>query len=82
MFQKCISGIRNQFPIPFFNYVGFCTCLGFCRFHQHVRHAMQKKSKRYLPPDNEYCRVNMEEAQINSNLRNGNRELVPCSLFE
>ena len=30
----------------------------------------------------EYCRENMEEAQINSNLRNGNRELVPCSLFE
>ena len=43
---------------------------------------MLKKSERYLPPDNEYCRVNMEEAQINSNLRNGNRELVPCSLFE
>ena len=51
-------------------------------FHQHVRHAMLKKSKRHLPPDNDYCRVNMEESQINSNLRNGNRELVPCSLFE
>ena len=45
--------------------------------------------KRYLLAYNEYCEVSVEEAYIKVKLRigneesgTGNRELVPCSLFE
>ena len=40
------------------------------------------KIKRYLSAYNEYCDVNVEGACINRKLIIGNRELVPCSLFE
>ena len=45
--------------------------------------------KRYLSAYNEYCEVSVEGTYINMKLRigrresgTGNRELVPCSLFE
>ena len=47
------------------------------------------KIKRYLSAYNEYCEVSVEGAYNNMKLRignresgTGNRELVPCSLFE
>ena len=45
------------------------------------------KIKRYLSAYNEYCEVSVEGVYINMKLRIGkagigNRELVPCSLFE
>ena len=47
------------------------------------------KILRYLSAYNEYCEVSVEEAYYNMKLRisnresgTGNRELVPCSLFE
>ena len=47
------------------------------------------KNKRYLSAYNEYYEVSVEGAYINMNMRignresgTGNRELVPCSLFE
>ena len=47
------------------------------------------KIKRYLSAYNEYCKVSVRGAYINMKLQNGsresgtgNRELVPCSLFE
>ena len=45
--------------------------------------------KRYLSSYNEYCEVSVKGAYINVKLKignresgTGNRELVPCSLFE
>ena len=43
LFQKCKSEIRKV-SLFLFNYVGVYFCLGICLFHQHVRHAMLKKS--------------------------------------
>ena len=43
---------------------------------------MLLKIKRYLSAYNEYCEVSVEGAYINIKLIIGNRELVPCSLFE
>ena len=50
---------------------------------------MKIKIKRYLSAYNKYCEVSVERAYINMKLRNGsresgngNRELVPSSLFE
>ena len=50
---------------------------------------MMLKIKRYLSAYNEYCGVNVEAANINIYpiignriLGTGNREVVPCSLFE
>ena len=40
------------------------------------------KLKRYLSAYNEYYEVSVEGAYINIKLIIGNRELVPCSLFE
>ena len=40
------------------------------------------KTKRYLSAYNEYYGVSVEGAYINIKLIIGNRELVPCSLFE
>ena len=45
------------------------------------------KIKRYLSAYNEYYEVKVEAAYINMRIGNresatGNRELVPCSLFE
>ena len=38
--------------------------------------------KRELSTYNEYCEVSVEGAYINMKLIIGNRELVPCFLFE
>ena len=38
--------------------------------------------KRYLSGYYEYYEVSVDGAYINMKLRIGNRELVPCSLFE
>ena len=38
--------------------------------------------KRYLSAYNEYYEVSVEGAYINMKLRIGNRQLVPCSLFD
>ena len=43
---------------------------------------MLLKIKRYLSAYNEYCEGSVEGAYINIKLIIGNRELVPCSLFE
>ena len=48
---------------------------------------MLQKIKRYLSAYNEYCEVSVEGAYINIKTDNrepgnGNRELVPCCLFE
>ena len=43
---------------------------------------MVLKSKHYLSTSNEYCEGSVEGAFINMKLIIGNRELVPCSLFE
>ena len=59
MFQKCKSGIRNQYPVSFLTIIGFILVPGFV-FHQHVRHLMILKCLRYLSAYNEYCEVNME----------------------
>ena len=39
-------------------------------------------SYHYLSAYNEYCEVNVEGAYSNMKLIIGNRELVPCFLFE
>ena len=73
MFQKCKSGIRNQFLVPFLTnwiYTSFWLCL----YHQHVGHLMILKSLCYLSAQNEYCEVNVEGAYINIKLTIGNRE--------
>ena len=40
------------------------------------------KTKRHLSAYNEYYEVSVEGAYINMKLSIGNRDLVPCSLFE
>ena len=84
--------IGNKEPVPgfLFTIIGFIlVSVGFFSFHQHVRHKMILKTKRYLSAYNEYCEVSVEGAYINMKLRignresgTGNRELVHCSLFE
>ena len=43
MFQKCISGIRNQFLDPF-NYNWVYTSFRLCLYHKHVWHKMILKN--------------------------------------
>ena len=84
--------IGNKEPVPgsLFTIIGFIlVSVFFLLFHQYVRHKMILKIKRYLSAYNEYCEVSVEGAYINMKLRignresgTGNRELVPCSLFE
>ena len=73
--------IGNKEPVPgsLLTIIGFCF---FFLFHQHVRHKMILMIKRYLSAYNEYCEVCVEGVNNNIKLRIGNRELVPCSLFE
>ena len=88
MFQKCKSGIRNQFPVPYLLYLGSYWFLVFSTSST-CRHKMILKIQRYLSAYNEYCEVSVERAYINMKLRIGNREsgtsnreLILCSLFE
>ena len=83
--------IGNKEPVPgsLLTIFGFILVSGFFLFHQHVRHKMILKIKRYLSAYNEYYEVSVEGAYINMKLRirnresgTGNQELVPCSLFE
>ena len=83
--------IGNKEPVPgsLLTIFGFILIFVFFLFNQHVRHKMILKIKRYLSAYNEYYEVSVEGAYINMKLRignresgTGNRELVPCSLFE
>ena len=76
--------IGNKEPVPgsFLTIIGFILVAVFFLFHQHVRHNMILKMKRYLSAYNEYCEVSVEGAHVNMKLRIGTRELVPCSLYE
>ena len=83
--------IGNKEPVPgsLLTIFGFILVSVFFLFPQHVRHKMILKIKRYLSAYNEYYEVSVEGAYINMTLRignresgTGNRELVPCSLFE
>ena len=76
--------IGNKEPVPgsLLTIIGFILVSGFFLFHQHVRHKMILKIKRYLSAYYKYCEVCVEGAYINMKLRIGNWELVPCSLFE
>ena len=83
--------IGNKEPVPgsFLTIIGFILVSGFFLFHQHVRHKIILEIIRYLSAYNEYCHISVEGAYINIQLRignresgTGNRELVPCSLFE
>ena len=77
MFQKRKSGIRNQFPVPYWVHTSFYYFL----FHQHVRHKMILKIKHYLSAYNEYNEVSVEGAYINMKLGIGYREPGTGSLF-
>ena len=83
--------IGNKEPVPgsLFTIIGFILLSVFFLFHQHERHKMILKIKRYLSAYSEYCEVSVEGAYNNMKLRignresgTGNRERVPCSLFE
>ena len=82
-------GNKELVPGYLLTIFGFILVSVFFLFHQHVRHKMILKIKRYLSAYNEYYEVCVGGAYINMKLRignresgNGNRELVPCSLFE
>ena len=68
--------IGNKEPVPgsLFTIIGFILLSGVFLFHQHVRHKMILKIKRYLSAYREYCEVSVEEAYNNMKLRIGNRE--------
>ena len=83
--------IGNKEPVPgsLLTICGFILVSVFFLFHQHVRHKMILRIKRYLFAYNEYYEVCVGGVFINMKLRignresgTGNRELVPCSLFE
>ena len=83
--------IGNKEPVPgsLLTIFGFILVSVFFLFNQHVRHQMILKINRYLSSYNEYNEVSVEGAYINMKVRignresgTGNRELVPCSLFE
>ena len=83
--------IGNKEPVPgsLLTIFGFILVSVFFLFNQHVRHKMILKVKRYLSVYNEYYEVSLKGAYINMKLRIGNRESgignrerVPCSLFE
>ena len=48
-----------------FSVIGFILLSVFFLFHQHVRHKMILKIKRYLSAYNEYCEVSVEGAYNN-----------------
>ena len=75
--------IGNKEPVPgsLFTIIGFILDSVFFLFHQHVRHKMILKIKRYLSAYNEYCKVSVERAYINIKLRIGNRVPGTGSLF-
>ena len=68
--------IGNKEPVPgsLFTIIGFILDSVFFLFHQHVRHKMILKIKRYLSAYNEYCKVSVERAYNNIKLIIGNRE--------
>ena len=68
--------IGNKEPVPcsLLTIFGFILVSGFFLFHQHVRHKMILKMKRYLSAYNENYEVSVEGAYINMKLRIGNRE--------
>ena len=68
--------IGNKEPVPgsLFTIIEFILLSVFFLFHQHVRHKMILKIKRYLTAYNEYCEVSVEGAYINMKLRIGNLE--------
>ena len=82
-------GNKELVPGSLLTIFGFILISVFFLFKQHVRHKMILKIKRYLSAYNEYYEVSVEGAYINMKLRIGNREsgignreLIPCSLFE
>ena len=76
--------IGNKEPVSgsLFSIIGFILVSSvFLSFHQHVRHKMILKTKRYLSAYNEYCEVCVEGAYINIKLIIGNREPGTGFLF-
>ena len=75
--------IGNKEPVPgsLLTIIGFILVSVCFLFHQHVRHKMILKIKRYLSAYNEYCEVSVEGAYINMKLRIGIREPGTGSLF-
>ena len=67
-------GNKEQVPGSLLTIIGFILVSVFFLFHQHVRHKMILKIKRYLSAYNECCEVSVEGAYINMKLRMGNRE--------
>ena len=81
-------GNKESVPGSLLTIFWFILVSGFCLFHQHARHKMILKIKRYLSAYNEYYEVSVEGAYINMKLRignresgTGNRELITSSLF-
>ena len=74
-------GKKEPVPGSLLTIFGFILVSVFFLFHQHVRHKMILKIKRYLSAYNEYCEVSVEGAYINMKLRIGNREPGTGSLF-
>ena len=74
-------GNKELCPGSLLTIIGFILVSVFFLFHQHVRHKMILKIKRYLSAYNECCEVSIEGAYINMQLRIGNRELGTGSLF-
>ena len=68
--------IENKEPVlgSLLTIFGFVLVFVFFLFHQHVRHKMILKIKRYLSAYNEYYEVSVEGTYINMKLRIGNRE--------
>ena len=68
--------IGNKEPVPgsLLTIIGIIIVSVFFLFHQHVKHKMILKIKRYFSAYNEYCEVSVEGAYINMKLRIGNRE--------
>ena len=67
-------GNKELVPGSLFTIIGFILLSVFFLFHQHVRHKMILRIKRYLSTYNEYCDVNVEGAYNNMKLRIGYRE--------
>ena len=75
--------IGNKEPVPgsLLTIIEFILVSVFFLFHQHVRHKMILKIKRYLSAYNECCEVSVEGAYINIKQRIGNWEPGTGSLF-
>ena len=74
-------GKKEPVPGSLLTIFGFILVSVFFLFHQHVRHKMILKIKRYLSAYNEYYEVSVEGAYINMKLRIGNREPGTGSLY-